>query len=75
MPEAGAATNEADALADILAWSQDWPLWQRDALRRIVLAENLTEDDLTALTALCKGEGDDAAEPLSSGGVCGAHII
>lgn len=64
MPEAAAATNEADALADILIWSRDRPLWQCDALRRLVLAENLTEEDLTALTEICKGERGDT-EPLS----------
>ncbi len=37
-----AVTTEAEALADILAWSQDRPLWQRDALCRLTEAEELS---------------------------------
>jgi len=57
LPEADdneAVTTEAEALADILAWSQDRPLWQRDALRRLTEAEELTAEDIEELTALCK---------------------
>jgi hypothetical protein len=49
--------------------SQDRPQWQRDALRRLVLNGELTEDDIAALTEICKGEHGlaDKAEtrPLS----------
>ena len=38
----------------ILEWSADRPDWQRDALRRIVQAQKLTETDLPELVALCK---------------------
>ena len=44
-----AVTTEAEALADILAWSQDRPLWQRDALHHFTEAEELTEADLQYL--------------------------
>lgn len=43
-----------DVLAEILAWSAGLPLWQRDALRRILVHGDLSEDDISALTELCK---------------------
>lgn len=42
-------------LKEILEWSQDRPLWQRDALRRLVLNDELSEDDLSELGEICKG--------------------
>ena len=44
-----------DVLGEILEWSADRPPWQRDALRRLVLKDNLDDADLTELTELCKG--------------------
>jgi energy-coupling factor transporter ATP-binding protein EcfA2 len=41
-------------LAELLEWSQDRPPWQRDALRRLVLNEDLSDDDIRALTDICK---------------------
>ncbi len=41
-------------LEELLKWSQDRPAWQRDALRRLVLTGNLSDDDIRALTAICK---------------------
>lgn len=41
-------------LQEILEWSQDRPLWQRDALRRLVLQNELTEEDILALAEICK---------------------
>jgi hypothetical protein len=54
----------------ILEWSQNRPLWQRDALRRIVAGGTLQDADVRVLVALCKKEhGDstvqDTAKPLS----------
>lgn len=54
----------------ILAWSESRPLWQRDALRRIVLKGYPDEEALEELLALCKKEHGDqavtlAAKPLS----------
>ena len=43
-----------DVLGEILSWSADLPEWQRGALRRLVLAGSLDEEDFTELTALCK---------------------
>lgn len=57
-------------LNTILAWSQNRPLWQRDALRRIVLSGYPDQDALRELLALCKKEQGDSsvtfiAQPLS----------
>ncbi len=41
-------------LEEILEWSQDRPVWQRDALRRLVLKGELSDDDIRALTDICK---------------------
>ena len=51
------ATSEAEALANILAWSQDCPRWQRDALRRLCEKDELDNKDLDELTALCRSQG------------------
>lgn len=39
---------------EILDWSPSRPEWQRDALRRLVIAPNLTEKDIEELKTLCK---------------------
>ena len=49
--------SEAQALADIIAWSKYCPKWQRDALRRICTKDALEDWDLDELTALCKSKG------------------
>jgi energy-coupling factor transporter ATP-binding protein EcfA2 len=41
-------------LQELLEWSQDRPAWQRDALRRLVLQGELSDDDIRALTDICK---------------------
>lgn len=51
--------SEADALKDILAWSQARPVWQRDALKRLTKKDTLSEQDIDELTALCL---DDALQ-------------
>jgi energy-coupling factor transporter ATP-binding protein EcfA2 len=43
-----------NVLEELLEWSQDRPVWQRDALRRLVLNGELSDDDIRALTELCK---------------------
>ncbi len=53
-------------LETILDWSVDRPLWQRDALRRIVTGGTPDEAALTDILALCKkehGEEGIALEP------------
>ncbi|MEW7986907.1 MAG: AAA family ATPase [Candidatus Thiodiazotropha sp.] len=41
-------------LNEILGWSQDRPLWQQDALRRLVLNDDLSEEDILELGEICK---------------------
>lgn len=58
--------TEADALREILSWSSDRPIWQRDALRRLVTQGELTDKDINELSALCKDSSLDH-EPLEPG--------
>ena len=55
-----ATSSEATALASIVAWSADCPVWQRDALRRLCSKDRLDEADLAALMAICKGDASSA---------------
>ena len=52
--------QEKTVLETILEWSEDRPVWQRDALRRIFLKGYLDEIDIKELIALIKvsNEGD-----------------
>lgn len=43
-----------DVLQEILKWSMDRPEWQRDALRRLVSNSELEDEDIAALTEICK---------------------
>jgi hypothetical protein len=43
-------------LQEILTWSKGRPTWQRDALRRLALNGDLTGNDISALTELCKSK-------------------
>lgn len=43
-------------LQDILEWSQDRPAWQREALRRLVLNDELSDEDISALAEICKSD-------------------
>ena len=43
-------------LQQVLFWSKDRPNWQRDALRRLVLNGELTDDDTRELVAICKSD-------------------
>lgn len=45
-----------NVLKEILEWSQDRPDWQRDALRRLVLSVELSNDDISELTEICKSD-------------------
>lgn len=61
----------------ILQWCEGWPLWQQDALRRIVTAGELTQADIDELVQICRAQhglpvGEAAAptpKPLTA-----AHI-
>ena len=56
--------------ADILKWSEQRPDWQRDALRRVFTAGQLTADDLDELTEICKSKhglaGPKTVVPLAA---------
>lgn len=58
-------TTEAEALANILAWSADSPDWQRDALRRLATQATLEPAEIDELVSICKG--DNPAIPLEAG--------
>lgn len=44
-----------NVLQEILEWSEGRPMWQRDALRRLVLNGELSDKDICSLTEICKG--------------------
>lgn len=56
--------SEAQALANIVTWSEDSPGWQRDALRRLATGHSLADHDVDELVAICKGQV--AADPVSA---------
>ncbi len=60
-------------LQEILQWSQDRPAWQRDALRRLVLNGELSEEDIDALTEICKS-GHGLAEPHDAVPLSKEHV-
>jgi hypothetical protein len=41
---------------ELLKWSRERPLWQRDALRRLVTKDKLSDDDYIELSAICLAE-------------------
>ena len=41
-------------LQEILEWSQDRPAWQRDALRRLIVNDELSANDIRTLSEICK---------------------
>lgn len=57
-------TTEAEALANILAWSVDSPGWHRDALRRLATQAALEPAEIDELASICKG--DNPAVPLEA---------
>lgn len=59
------STSEAAALASIVAWSADCPLWQKDALRHLCSQDRLSETDLAAALTICKGD-TSAAIPIDA---------
>ena len=44
-------------LQEILTWSYERPLWQRDALRRLSIQGELDESDVCELAEICKTRG------------------
>ncbi len=64
-------TTEAQALANILAWSADCPGWQRDALRRLATQAALEPAEIDELASICKD--DRPAVPLEAGHLHGPN--
>lgn len=52
--------RKSDAMREILAWSQERDIWQRDALRQLINGISLDEIDLDRLEGICTGARDDA---------------
>lgn len=56
-------------LDELLDWSKRRPLWQRDALRRLILNGDLSEEDIRDLAEICKASHGLAehkgAQPLA----------
>jgi hypothetical protein len=42
--------------ADLIAWSERLPSWQRDALRRVLTRERLSENDVDEIAALARAQ-------------------
>lgn len=62
-------------LETILDWSQDRPVWQRDALRRIVSKGKLDASDFAELADLCKqGKGAKSKNGLKPDPLAKAHL-
>lgn len=60
-------------LQEILQWSQDRPAWQRDALRRLVLNGELSDEDISALADICKS-GHGLAEQRDASPLAKEHV-
>jgi len=71
-----AKTNAVPAtvLETILEWSNDRPLWQRDALRRIVSNGQLASADIAELVSLCKQGRGDTSTALTAVPLERAHL-
>lgn len=57
------------ALVDLVNWSKALPLWQRDALRRLYLSSDLSDEDVAELSNLCRhphGLLEEKETPLSA---------
>lgn len=53
LPNQPTPLTEKAALADLLAWAEKRPAWQKDALRRLVTGETLDDQAIAELTELC----------------------
>lgn len=60
-------------LQEVLQWSQERPTWQRDALRRLVLNGELSDEDINALVEICKS-GHGLAERRDAEPLANEHV-
>jgi hypothetical protein len=58
--------TEKDAFADILHWSLNRPVWQRDDLRRLVLTETISPSEIEELVAICLDPKASSSPPASN---------
>jgi len=56
--------TEKLAFADLVGWSRERPAWQQDALRRLILNDELSEQDIDELTTIYS-DPKSPSEPLS----------
>ncbi len=56
--------TETSALREILEWSTERPDWLRDALRRLMVGDELSDQDIDELEAICLGT-ETRAFPLT----------
>ncbi len=61
-------------LAELLAWSEKRPAWQRDALRRIVVQTEIDDAEIEALAALCKAPHGLATDVPPSQPIDESHL-
>jgi len=62
-----------NVLKEIFTWASSRPLWQRDALRRLVLNGDLSAEDISSLTEICKG-AHGLADQQEASPLAPAHI-
>ncbi len=60
-------------LEEIVEWSKDRPVWQRDALRRLVLSGDLSAEDISELASICKS-AHGLAEPQDAKPLTNDHV-
>ena len=65
---AGETLTEKMAFAALIAWASVRPQWQQDALRRLVLYDQLTEQDIDDLVGICL-DPELPSQPITS-----AHV-
>jgi energy-coupling factor transporter ATP-binding protein EcfA2 len=56
----------SSVLDEILEWSRTRPLWQRDALRRLVTEGQVDDEAVQSFTAACLGEDAANFDPLDA---------
>jgi hypothetical protein len=70
-----AAPAKKTVLETIPDWSLDRPMWQRDALRRIVLSGKVDANGIGELAALCKqGRGDATQTHVAPQSLSKVHL-
>ncbi|MCD4650426.1 MAG: hypothetical protein K8S56_01365, partial [Candidatus Cloacimonetes bacterium] len=57
-------SKSKSVLSQIFEWSQNQPVWIQDALRRIIVKDQILKSDITELVTLCKKD-ITGAKPLS----------